>query len=54
MTGQCVIEHYLSSRKVQAKFVWSIQIPERTICGEGEQDNSTTEPFGDMDFEAIQ
>ena len=48
VTGQCMIEHYLSSTKVKVEFVWSIQTPE------GEQDNSATEPFAHMDFEAIQ
>ena len=54
MTGQCVIDHYLSATKVQAEFVWSIQIPERTIYQEGEEDNLTTKPFGETDFVKIQ
>ena len=49
-----MIEHYLSATNVKADFVWSIQIPERTIYPEEKQDNSATEPFGDTDFEAIQ
>ena len=54
MTGQCVIKHYLSARKVQAEFAWSVQIPEKTIYQEGEQDYSTTDPLGETDFKAIQ
>ena len=53
-TGQCMIEHYMCSTNVQAEFVWSLQIPERTIYREEEQVNTATEPFVDTDFEAIQ
>ena len=54
MTGQYVIEHYLSATNVQAEFIWPIQIHETTIYREDEQDNSATEPFSDTNFEAIQ
>ena len=54
MTSQCVIKHYLSATKVHAEYVRSIQLRERTIYREGEQDYSKTEPLGDTsatDFE---
>ena len=54
MIGQCLIEHYLSVTNVQAEFAWSLQISERTIYQEEEQDNWGTEPFCDTDFQAIQ
>ena len=53
VTDQCVIEPYMSATNVQAEFVWSLQIPVRTIYREKEQDNSATEPFADMGFEAF-
>ena len=54
VTGQCTIKHYMSATNVQAEFVWSLQILGRTIYREEEQDDSATEPFADVDFEAIQ
>ena len=50
VTSQCTIKHYMSATNVQPKFVWSLQILEKTIYREEEQDNSATEPFADMDL----